>query len=83
MSDRTMGQTRDCRGCRYWSEMIAQALGGRPVEALCLSEGSRRGKYTTGHTTCEAWRSGHHGAVDDPPDYGESTRALYDGEDGF
>lgn len=80
---RTYGETRDCNGCRFWSEMIAQAIGGRGVEALCLAgEASPMGgKYTTGQQTCAAWKSGHHGAVDDPPNYGEETRALYAQED--
>jgi len=83
MTDRTFGRTRDCRGCRFWSEMIAQALGARPVEALCLSDaGSKRGQYTIGLATCESFKSGHHGAVDDPPNYGEETRALYAAEEG-
>lgn len=84
---RTYGESRDCNGCRFWSEMVAQALGGRPVEALCLSgDGPLAGKYTSGRQTCTAWKSGHHGAVDDPPNYGEYARAMYDDEeedDGF
>ena len=68
MSDhRTYGETRNCKGCRYWSEMIAQALGGGPVEAMCLSrEGPERGKYTSAARTCVAWASGHLGAIDEP-----------------
>lgn len=75
---RTYGETRDCNGCRFWSEMIARALG-RGVEAMCLAgEGTPYGgKYTIGRQTCDAWKSGHHGAVDDPPNYGEEVRALY------
>lgn len=79
---RTYGETRDCNGCRYWSEMVAQAIGGGGVQALCLSgDGQLAGKYTYGHQTCAVWKSGHHGAVDDPPNYGEATRALYDAEE--
>lgn len=66
---RTFGQTRDCRGCRHWSEMIAMAQGGGPVKALCLSQdGPRRGEYLANTETCTSWASGHLGAVDDPPD---------------
>jgi hypothetical protein len=80
---RTQGQTRNCKGCRFWSEMIAQSIGGRPVEALCLAAGGpHAGKYTAGHVTCDSWKSGHLGAVDDPPDYGEATRAAYEAEAG-
>lgn len=64
---RTAGATRDCNGCRFWSEVVAQAVGGRPVEALCLSRtGPRAGKYTAGADACEAWKPGHHGPVDEP-----------------
>lgn len=79
---RTYGKTRNCNGCRFWSEMIAQANGGG-VEALCLSDVSPlSGKYTPGWGICATgWKSGHHGAVDDPPNYGEHTRALYDAEE--
>jgi len=80
---RTYGETRNCAGCRFWSEMIAQSIGGGPVEALCLADkGPRSGKYTTGRVTCDAWKSGHLGAVDDPPNYGEETRAAYAAEEG-
>lgn len=61
--------------------MLARSLGG-PVEAMCLSaDGPHASKYTYNSVTCEAWKSGHHGAVDEPPNYGEETRALYDEED--
>ena len=33
----TRAPGRNCGGCRYWSEMIAQSIGGREVEAMCLS----------------------------------------------
>lgn len=78
---RTLGKTRDCNGCRFWSEMIAQAVGGRPVEAMCLSpDGPLKSTYTAGRQTCAGWKSGHHGAVDDPPNYGEEVRPLYERE---
>ena len=41
MSDRTYGETRNCAGCRFWSEMLAQAIGGGPVTAMCLAEAGR------------------------------------------
>jgi hypothetical protein len=79
---RNYGQTLDCAGCRFWSEMVAQSIGGAPVEALCLSaDGPYKGKYVTGKQTCESWRSGHNGAVDEPPDYGETVRELYEAEE--
>lgn len=82
MTERTYGQTRNCAGCRFWSEMVAQAIGGRPVEAMCLVPvGPKAAKYVAGQDTCEKWKSGHLGAVDDPPDYGEAVRAAYDREE--
>jgi hypothetical protein len=58
--------------------MIAQAVGGGPVTAMCLAEsGPHAGKYTSARIRCKSWKSGHFGAVDDPPDYGEETRRLY------
>lgn len=82
---RTYGATRNCAGCRFWSEMIAQSLGGGPMEAYCLAPiGSPlAAKFVTAHTTCTAWKSGHHGAVDEPSEdgYGAETMALYDAEE--
>jgi len=74
---RTYGETKNCAGCRFWSEMIAQSIGGGPVEAMCLAEGPYSGKYTTARMACDAWKSGHYGPVDDYPDYGKEARALY------
>jgi hypothetical protein len=74
--------SRICDTCRFWSEMMAQSIGG-VVEAMCLSgTGPRAGKYTTVRMTCEAWKSGHHGSVDEPPDNGEHVRGLYEVEEG-
>jgi hypothetical protein len=62
--------------------MIAKSEGGGPVTALCLApQGPIRGHYTVHYQTCKGWRSGHHGAVDNPPDWGAETRALYEAED--
>lgn len=69
MSDhRTYGETRDCKGCRYWSEMVAKAGGEHlTVVALCLSRDSdRKGTYQPGSARCTAWSSGHLGAIDEP-----------------
>ena len=75
---RTYGETKDCAGCRFWSEMVAACHGGGPVLAMCLSDdGPFSGKYTAGRATCTVWKSGHFGAVDDPPNYGEEARAMY------
>jgi hypothetical protein len=65
--DRTYGATKNCAGCKYWSEMLAQSIGGAPVEAMCLSsDGPMHGKYVTARATCKAWESGEDGAIDDP-----------------
>ncbi|MFB3910473.1 MAG: hypothetical protein ACE15D_18945 [Candidatus Eisenbacteria bacterium] len=68
MSDRTYGETRNCAGCRYWSEMVAQCFGGGHVTAMCLAPAPAefRGKYTPPSVKCNAWVSGHFGAVDEP-----------------
>jgi len=62
--------------------MLAQCRGGGSVEAMCLvDDGAFSGKYVTARQRCDKWKSGHLGAVDDPPNYGEETRALYAEED--
>lgn len=78
---RTFGETKDCAGCRFWSEMIAMANDDRGLQAMCLSsDGPLARKYTVGVQTCTEWKSGHLGAIDQPPDYGEETREQYDME---
>ncbi len=63
---RTYGETHNCKGCRYWSEMLARSNGG-PVEAVCLnSDSAKQGHYTSGSATCDSWESGHDGAIDEP-----------------
>lgn len=67
MDHRTYGETKNCKGCRYWSEMLAQSIGGGPVQAFCLAQGGpMSGRYTSGRQTCPAWASGHYGAIDTP-----------------
>lgn len=64
---RSWGDTKNCHGCRYWSEMLAQAIGDGPLEAMCLAQdGPYTGKYTTKRQTCKAYEEGSLGAVDDP-----------------
>lgn len=71
-----------CRDCRFWSERLAQSIGGGPMEAYCLVEGGRySGRYTTGSEGCDKGKSNQHGAVDDPSsDYDEIMR-LYAEDD--
>ena len=64
--------------------MIAKFDGGPGVEAMCLaSSGPKGSQYTFGSDSCGSWRSGHHGAIDDPcPNYGEETsKRLYRAEE--
>ena len=68
---------KKCVNCRYWSQMIAQSVGLGPIEALCLGEGVYRRKYTTGRMTCDGWKDDRFGKIDDPPNYGELSRAAY------
>ncbi len=65
MDHRTYGETRNCKGCRYWSEMLARYEGG-PMQAVCLSGGEMHGKWKSENQTCDAWASGHDGAIDEP-----------------
>jgi hypothetical protein len=47
--------------------MVAQSIGGGPVQAMCLSALSpARGKYMGPNRTCTNWESGELGAVDQP-----------------
>jgi hypothetical protein len=38
--DRTYGKTRDCRGCRHWSELYAKQIGRGPLNCRCLNANS-------------------------------------------
>lgn len=64
---RSWGGTRNCKGCRYWSEMVAQSVGGGPVQAMCLNQASpNRAKFTGPTRVCDQWTEGGLGAVDQP-----------------
>lgn len=46
---------KKCGTCAAWSELIARAIGGGPVEAMCTKPDSPlQGQYTVGHQGCEA-----------------------------
>lgn len=68
---------RNCSGCRYWSEMIAMVQAGEVV-AMCLGGGAMKGKYTTRRQLCDSYAKNTAGAVDEPPNYGEKSRAEYE-----
>lgn len=57
-----------CEYCRNWSEMLAQSIGGGPVEAYCFGIGKYNGQYTTGNMSCDKFVTGREsaGAFDDP-----------------
>jgi hypothetical protein len=66
VSDRTYGETKNCAGCRYWSEMIAKCDGG-PVVAMCLAPNAKtKGQYWSARMSCDSWASGEFGAIDSP-----------------
>lgn len=74
MDHRTYGETKNCKGCRFWSEMIAKTENFAVV-AMCLSKDSpNKGNYMAGHNKCSAWDSGYLGAVDEP---GIDNMAIY------
>lgn len=76
---RTYGETHNCAGCRFWSEMLAQCIGGGPLEAMCLhprsSDAPLAYTYTTAGQSCAGWMSGEFGAVDDPENREEDPYA--------
>ncbi len=77
----TRTRERNCSGCRYWSEMLAQVQGGGSVEAMCLAaSGVYAGTYVFGNDSCGSYAKNTAGAVDDPPDYSEAARAAYEGQ---
>lgn len=63
----------NCENCRYWSDKLAQAIGG-PVEAVCLvREGPHSGRYTPGSASCDKWEDAPLGPVDS----GSDTDPVY------
>ncbi len=60
-------KSKNCGGCRFWSEMCAQSLGCGPIEALCLSDNSPScGKFVTETHKCDAWKDSLGYAIDAP-----------------
>lgn len=58
-----MSSSAGCRGCKWWSEMLAQSIGGGPLEAYCYKkESPHYNGYA--HQGC-AWKE-EGVAVDDP-----------------
>jgi len=47
--------------------MLAQSIGGGPLEAYCLvKDGRHSRKFTTGQMSCDKWAGNDLGAVDSP-----------------
>ena len=64
---RTYGKTRDCKGCRFWSEQNARVEGNKPLMALCLNRDSKYAYlFRAGNDWCHEWADGAGGAIDDP-----------------
>lgn len=52
-----------CDGCKWWSEMVAEAVGCGPILALCLnSDSPHSGKMV--RSGCDCYEEGV--SVDDP-----------------
>jgi hypothetical protein len=48
-----------CKTCCFWSEMIACAIGGGPLMAMCLNDNSNHHqKMTKESDGCEDWEEG-------------------------
>jgi len=51
---------KKCKGCRYWSELLAQSLNLGPVEAMCLCEESPKyQQYTVLMDDCDKYQEGY------------------------
>lgn len=73
-----------CKNCRFWSERLAQSIGGGPIEAYCLVEGGPfSGRYTTGSQGCDKGKSNQYGAIDtdDPSRSPSVIERLYAEDD--
>jgi hypothetical protein len=63
---RSWGETKNCHGCRYWSERLAMS-DGNGLRAMCISADSpNKSKWMPKRGTCEKWDEGSMGAVDSP-----------------
>jgi len=63
--DRDVMSDTHCKTCRFWSDKLAQSIGCGPMEAYCLSPGSKySGKYTTGRQGCNNWKINSMGSID-------------------
>ena len=75
MERRNLFYPNNCLGCRYWSAVMTQCVGGGAVQAMCLACEDERlrgeelrpyaGRYTRFWQTCPSWASGELGAIDE------------------
>ena len=66
-----------CETCRFWSELIASAIPGKGIEAMCLSkDGPNKNLMTKESDHCQSWADSSYGAIDDP----SGRWRLYDDE---
>lgn len=56
-------QTTSCDGCKFWSELVAAAIGGEEMKALCLNTESHRYQKMV-CSGCDKYEEGR--AIDDP-----------------
>ena len=72
-----------CSGCRFWSEMVAQSMGGGPVEALALvmMAPSMRQIHDRANVMRKSGRTTITVPWIKPPNYGEFSRVSYEDED--
>ncbi len=76
MEHRSYGETKNCKGCRFWSDMLAQSEAGT-VTAMCInSDSPESGKYMAGWSKCTEWKSGHYGSIDSPGE-SEEIQDMY------
>lgn len=52
-----MSDQRTCGNCRYWSDLMARAYGGKGLEAMCISPTGKSERWTKEKDTCSEWAS--------------------------
>jgi hypothetical protein len=50
---------KKCSTCQKWSDLIARAVCGQSIEALCIGPGPRSGEWTHQQDDCSAWVDGN------------------------
>lgn len=52
-----MSEPHTCGNCRYWSDLLARAVGGKDLEAMCVSATGKSERWTKETDTCSYWVS--------------------------